>query len=350
MDERETAWYDYDLPPELIAQRPLANRSDARLMVVDRNSNSIHHSHVRDLPSLLTAGDCLVINDTKVLPARLVGTRTQTGGRWEGLFLEADPAGNWKVLGKTRGKLQSGETLTLQDASGRDALKLLLLTKLEDGAWVVRPESDEGPVALLEQIGHVPLPHYIRGGEMVPADRETYQTVYADEPGAVAAPTAGLHFTNSLLDELSQADFNIHRVTLHVGIGTFRPIKAVRLEEHRMHEEWGSLDAPTAEALQQCRSRGGRVIAVGTTCVRVLETAWEGGSYQPWQGKTDLFIHPPYEFQGVDVLMTNFHLPKSSLLVLVRTFGGGELMRRAYEEAIAERYRFFSYGDAMLII
>lgn len=346
----ETAWYDYDLPPELIAQRPLANRSDARLMVVDRSAKSVTHCHVRDLPSRLTARDCLVINDTKVLPARLVGYRTRTGGRWEGLFLEADTGGNWKVLGKTRGKLQSGETITLRDPSGSDALKLLLLTKLDDGAWVARPESDEGPVSLLGRVGQVPLPHYIRGGEMMPADRESYQTVYADEPGAVAAPTAGLHFTRPLLDELSQSGIAVHRVTLHVGIGTFQPIKTERLEDHRMHEEWGRLAAPTAEGLQQCRSRGGRVVAVGTTCVRVLETAWSNGRFRQWQGKTDLFIHPPYQFRGVDALLTNFHLPKSSLLVLVRTFGGDQLMRRAYEEAIAERYRFFSYGDAMLIL
>jgi S-adenosylmethionine:tRNA ribosyltransferase-isomerase len=292
----------------------------------------------------------LVINDTKVLPARLVGYRTQTKGRWEGLFLEVDGNGNWKVLGKTRGKIQAGETVTLQDPLGHDDVKLNLLTQLAEGAWAARPDSDEDLVSLLERVGRVPLPHYIRGGEMIAADRDSYQTVFADKPGAVAAPTAGLHFTPTLVDRLKHAGIDFQRVTLHVGIGTFRPIKVAQLDDHRMHEEWGNLDQQTADQLDQCRRQGGRVISVGTTSVRVLETAWENGCYHPWQGKTDLFIRPPYQFDALDALVTNFHLPMSSLLVLVRTFGGDELMRRAYEEAIAERYRFFSYGDTMLIL
>ncbi len=346
----ELSNYDYELPPELIAQRPLATRSDARMLVVDRRQQSFEHLHVRDLPELLRAGDAIVLNDTRVVPARLVGYRTQTGGRWFGLFLETDADGNWRVMSKTRGKIAAGETVTLQDRAGRDDVRLTLLAKLNDGTWAVRPESNEQTFEILERIGRVPLPHYIRGGEMLDADRETYQTVFAEKPGAVAAPTAGLHFTDAMLRDLKSRGVMIEKVTLHVGMGTFRPINVERLEDHRMHEEWGQLDEGVANELNQCRAAGGRIVAVGTTAVRVLETAAVGGPLRPWCAKTDLFIRPPYQFRAVDVLMTNFHLPKTTLLVLVRTFGGDDLLRRAYDEAIREGYRFFSYGDAMLIL
>jgi len=342
--------YDYELPSHLIAQTPVPCRSDARLLVVDRASNSLSHKHIRDLPELLRTDDCLVINDTRVVPARLVGSRTQTGGQWEGLFLEADPNGLWRVMGKTRGKLTTGETVRLLNAAGRDDVELELVARQDDGTWIVRPGTSEETFALLERVGWVPLPPYIRKGRMVEADREKYQTVYAEKPGAVAAPTAGLHFTEGLLRRIEEDAITVARLTLHVGLGTFRPISADSLAEHQMHSEWGSVGRECIEAIGSCRARGGRAVAVGTTSVRLLETAAAGGSLEPFSGHTDLFIRPPYEFRAVDALLTNFHLPRTTLLVLVYTFGGRELIRRAYEEAIREEYRFYSYGDAMLIL
>lgn len=342
--------YDYELPRELIAQRPLACRADARLIVVRRADNSCEHAYIRDLPQLLRAGDCLVLNDTRVIPARLVGYRTSTQGRWNGLFLAADDAGNWQVLSKTRGKLSAGETITLQDSQLHGVCRLMLLAKLPGGVWAARPDSDAPTLDLLDRIGRVPLPPYIRDGEMVEADRANYQTVFARQPGAVAAPTAGLHFTEDLLRRLRDQGILTCRVTLHVGLGTFRPVSSQVLSDHPMHAEWGCLEAAAAERLRGVRAAGGRIIAVGTTVVRTLETAAAGGELRPWCGETDLFIRPPYSFHAVDGLLTNFHLPKSTLLVLVRTFGGDQLIRRAYDEAIAENYRFYSYGDAMLVL
>lgn len=342
--------YDYDLPKELIAQQPLPQRGDARLLVIDRQRQSLEHCYVRDLPDLLSPCDLLVLNNTRVVPARLVGRRTQTGGRWSGLFLSVDSSGIWQVLSQTRGKLQPGETVTLHDSNDRERLTLHMLAKQAGGTWAAKPESDSSAFDLLDQVGRVPLPPYIRDGEMVEKDRETYQTVFAKQPGAVAAPTAGLHFTDSLFDRIREKHIGRCYVTLHVGIGTFRPVTVDRLDEHDMHSEWGNIDATAAAEVNACRTSGGRVVAVGTTSVRVLETASRNGTLEPWQGETDLFIRPPYEFRSVDALMTNFHLPKSTLLVLVRTFGGDELLRRAYDEAIREQYRFYSYGDAMLIL
>lgn len=342
--------YDYELPRHLIAQVPLPHRADARLLVVDRASKSLNHKHIRDLPDLLISGDCLVLNDTRVVPARLLGRRTATGGHWEGLFLESTKEGFWKILGKTRGKLTAGETITLLDAEGRDDILLRLATPLPEGVWAARPESDQDALDLLSRIGRVPLPPYIRKGEMVDGDRETYQTVYARNPGAVAAPTAGLHFTESLLHRLEKTGVMLAWLTLHVGQGTFRPIVSESLAEHRMHSERAILTRETVDRIALCRRRGGRVVAVGTTSVRVLETAAASGQLQPYDGPTELFIRPSFEFHAVDALLTNFHLPRTTLLVLVRTFGGDELIRYAYEEAIREEYRFYSYGDAMLIL
>lgn len=342
--------YDYPLPPELIAQQPLANRADARLLVVDRAAGSLSHWHIRDLPELLRKGDCLVVNDTRVVPARLIGYRTQTEGRWEGLFLAADEHGNWRILSKTRGRLLPGETITLEDRSARDALSLKLLIKEPEGVWVVRPQSDEATFALLDRVGRVPLPGYIRGGEMIDSDRERYQTVFAATPGAVAAPTAGLHFTPELLRQLAAVGVSGAKVTLHVGLGTFRPITAPTLAEHPMHSEWGQIDAAAVAAIDSARAGGGRVVSVGTTSMRVLETASADGVLKPWNGDTNLFIRPPYQFHCVDALLTNFHLPRSTLLILVSTFGGDELIRAAYAEAVRQEYRFYSYGDAMLIV
>jgi S-adenosylmethionine:tRNA ribosyltransferase-isomerase len=342
--------YDYDLPKDLIAQSPALCRSDARLLVVDRRGNSLEHRYIRDLPEILRQNDCLVINDTRVVPARLVGRRHNTGGHWEGLFLEANPNGLWRILCKTRGKLRPGDTVTLVNAVGSEDVQLELAVKEPGGTWIARPCGAEDAFAMLERVGRVPLPPYIRKGNMVEGDREHYQTVYAQVPGAVAAPTAGLHFTTTLLEELVEKGVELCALTLHVGPGTFRPITADTLDQHQMHTEWGSVKQSSIDRILACRRGGGRVVAVGTTSVRMLETASAGGELKPFAGHTDLFIRPPYQFRAVDALLTNFHLPRTTLLVLVRTFGGDELIREAYEEAIRERYRFYSYGDAMLIL
>lgn len=346
----ELEQYDYHLPKHLIAQHPARDRLAARLLVVDRAAGSLEHRHVRDLPEILRAEDCLVINDTRVLPAKLLGRRVATGGRWDGLFLEASADGLWRVLGKTRGRLQPGEAIVLLDLRGQEGLELEVGARLDDGCWAMRPKSKDPPYDLLQQVGRVPLPPYIRKGEMVEEDRLRYQTVYARVPGAVAAPTAGLHFTHALLCRLQSQGVRVARLTLHVGPGTFRPITTERLADHKMHAEWGNISPSAVEQIEACRARGGRVVAVGTTVVRLLETAAASGPLRPFSGQTDLFIRPPFEFRVVDALMTNFHLPRTTLLVLVHTFGGNELIRRAYEEAIRHEYRFYSYGDAMLIL
>ena len=346
----ELSQYDYELPRQLIAQHPLPQRSDARLLVVDRASGSLAHRYIRDLPDILRANDCLVLNDTRVVPARLLGRRTLTGGQWEGLFLSTDQEGHWRLLCKTRGKLAPGETVTLSSRRGKDDIELRLIEKQPGGIWLAHPHSDDETYALLDRVGRVPLPHYIRGGEMVDDDRRRYQTVYARQPGSVAAPTAGLHFTDELLVRLVDAGVRPVRVTLHVGLDTFRPITSPTLGEHQMHREWGEITSSAVEQIARARQAGGRVVAVGTTSVRLLESAARSGELAPWTGETDLFIRPPYRFRAVEALLTNFHLPRTSLLVLVRTFGGDALVMRAYAEAIAEKYRFFSYGDAMLIV
>lgn len=346
----DVAQYDYELPEELIAQSPMLCRSDARLLVVDRQRKSFAHKHIRDMPELLQPGDCLVVNDTRVVPARLLGHRTKTGGHWEGLFLEVSSDGLWRILCKTRGRLRPGDSITLINASNEDDIELHLGVKESDGTWIARPISSEPAFTILDRVGQVPLPPYIRKGKMVASDHEDYQTVYAEVPGAVAAPTAGLHFTPLLLDRLKEMGVDVCRVTLHVGAGTFRPIKVDDLADHDMHVEWGTITQETVDRLNECRRRGGRIVAVGTTSVRVLETAAASGALKPFTGHTNLFIRPPYQFRAVDVLLTNFHLPRTTLLVLVRTFGGDALMREAYDEAIRERYRFYSYGDAMLIV
>ena len=344
--------YDYDLPIELIAQEPLSDRSDARLLVVDRSTQSFRHRHIRDLPEFVQPLDCLVLNDTKVVSARLLGKRTGTGGRWEGLFLQPFEPNLWHIICKTRSKMQTGETVLLHSPDGKKELQIELTAREEDNTWLVRPLSplvEAGDsLNLLEQIGWTPIPPYIRKGKSLPYDKERYQTVYAAHAGSVAAPTAGLHLTPELLETVKQKGTAITSVTLHVGVGTFKPITAENIEEHHMHSEWCSLTAESAATLRRCRSNGGRIVAVGTTSVRVLESATD--SFTPFEGSTSLFIRPPYRFRNVDALLTNFHFPKSTLLILVRTFGGDELIQAAYQEAVREEYRFFSYGDAMLIL
>lgn len=344
--------YDFDLPRELIAQHPLANRTDARLMLVNRQTGQIDHSHVRDIVDHLSPGDAIVLNNSRVVPAKLVGYRVQTRGRWQGLFLAADEkTGVWEVLTKTRGKLVAGEQIMIQDRHGRDAMTLRCIVRTEEGHLLAKPELAGTPVELLERFGRVPLPPYIRDGQMVDSDLTDYQTVFANRPGSVAAPTAGLHFTEPLLRKIGTAGVQVAAVTLHVGIGTFRPISVDSLDDHRMHSEWGELTEATADALLRTRQAGNRVVAVGSTSVRVLESAAAagGGQLAPWTGETDLFIRPGHRFAGCDAIMTNFHLPRSSLLVMMSAFAGRELIRAAYQEAILNEYRFFSYGDAMMI-
>jgi len=345
-----TDYYDYDLPKALIAQQPLPSREDARLMIVNRRTQSIDHSYVRNLDEILDAGDCLVLNDSRVIPAKLVGYRTTTGGRWQGLFLQADHVGNWKVLCKTRGNAKPGETIVLQDRQGQDRMELVLVVRMDDGSWIVRPRSEGHFEEILKTVGRVPLPNYIRKGQMVDEDLKNYQTIYAKNPGSVAAPTAGLHLTKGLVHRLIDVGVNVANVTLHVGIGTFKPVSSELLTEHEMHYERGVIEQKSVDKINSTLAAGKRVVAVGTTSVRVVETASQQGSLQNWEGETNLFIRPPYQFKTVTAMMTNFHLPRSTLLVLVRTFGGDELMKRAYQEAIEEEYRFYSYGDAMLIL
>lgn len=347
--------FDYELPRERIAQEPLRQRVDARLMVVDRKRNAIEHHHVRDLPYLIPEGDRLVLNDTRVIPAQLVGVRPETGGRWQGLYLETTAEGHWRLVCKTRGRLKPGDMVKLIDREGRECETLWLLDRLEQGQWLAHPDSDEPASVILERLGRVPLPPYIRGGNMTDADLASYQTVFARQPGAVAAPTAGLHFTKELLATLQTRGVGLSAVTLHVGLATFRPIEAERLEDHKMHSEWGEVPETATSEIKATRASGGRIVAVGTTVTRLLETAARsapesGVVVPPWKGKTDLFIRPPFEFRAIDALLTNFHFPRTTLLVLVETFGGRELMQRAYREAIDEEYRFYSYGDAMLIV
>lgn len=349
---------DFEVPRRLVAQEPLRHRTDARLMVVNRHRQEIEHHHVRDLPHLLPEGDRLVLNDTRVIPAQLAGRRLQTGGRWQGLFIESTPEGHWRILCKTRGRLKPGEAIMLVDREGRPGVKLWLIERQDEGQWLAHAESEDSTSAILERLGRVPLPPYIRGGNMVDSDVASYQTVFAQRPGAIAAPTAGLHFTNELLKSLEARGVANSKVTLHVGLGTFRPIEAETVEEHRMHSERGEVSAATAAELNATRAAGRRVIAVGTTVTRVLETAVrsqdargaEARIIPAWQGATDLFIRPPFEFRAIDALLTNFHFPRTTLLLLVQTLGGSELINAAYQQAIREEYRFYSYGDAMLIV
>lgn len=344
--------YHFTLPRELIAQHPVEHRIDARLLLIRKQTGEIEHLYVRDLPDILEPRDALILNDSKVIPARLTGTRTSTGGRWEGLYLREDEQHVWEILSKTRGRLTVGETISLRDREGRQVPALTIVAHLDDGHVAVVPCEGESSEELLRRFGRVPLPPYIRDGQMVDSDAETYQTVYARHPGSVAAPTAGLHFTTDLIRHLQTRGVATAAITLHVGLGTFRPISTKNLAEHKMHSEWGELKESSAAKLRQCRESGGRLVAVGTTSARLTEAAAQqtGQPLMAWNGYTDIFIRPPYEFQAADALMTNFHLPQSTLIALVCAFAGHELTMRAYQEAIQQRYRFYSYGDCMLII
>lgn len=336
---------DYELPPHLIAQEPAPDREASRLLVVNRRVGSISHHHFRDLPDLLSPGDLLMLNDTRVLPARIVGRRENTGGRWEGLFLRQRMDGLWELLAQTRGRPAIGEVIAIEPGPLR-----LTLRGRADSHWLAETSIPGTPAELLAQSGRVPLPPYIRKGIGGEADRERYQTVYARADGSVAAPTAGLHFSSNLFDRLREHGVGSAHVTLHVGVGTFEPIKTDDPIKHQLHSEWGEVPAVAVDAIRQCKSAGGRVIAVGTTATRALETAARDGELKPWRGETDMYIYPPYRFRVVDGLITNFHLPRTTLLLLVVAFAGPDLVRAAYAEAIRREYRFYSYGDAMLVL
>jgi S-adenosylmethionine:tRNA ribosyltransferase-isomerase len=333
--------YDYDLPTASIAQEP-APRGESRLLVLDRTGPE-RHSRVRDLPHRLQPGDLLVLNDTRVIPARLFGRRAG-GGRMELLLVERRSELEWDALVKPGKRARPGTVIEL--APG---LTAEVVAVPEEGRYRLR--FSEPVESHLGRLGHVPLPPYIHRPD-TPADRERYQTVYACRPGAIAAPTAGLHFTEALLQEIEDTGIRIARVTLHVGIGTFKPVSAERVEDHRMESERYEIGEDAAQALREARAGSGRVVAVGTTVVRTLESAAlaGGGELRAGSGSTDLFITPGFRFQVVDALLTNFHLPRSTLLMLVSAFADRERVLAAYEEAIREGYRFYSYGDAMLLV
>lgn len=336
---------DYDLPPELIAQHPAARREDARLLVVERATGALHDATVADLPRWLRAGDALVVNETRVRPARL-DVRRPSGGRVELLVVRPEPGGSWRVLAKPAKKAPPGCLLATDDG----CLALEVLETGPEGERVVRVVRGDLDAALAAH-GRVPLPPYIHRAPE-PGDLERYQTVFARVDGAVAAPTAGLHFSAALLGRLQADGVARVPVVLHVGPGTFRPVSAADPREHVMDEEWYEVTPGAAAALRGARAAGGRIVAVGTTAVRALESACDanGGALAAASGWTRAFILPPYAFRAVDALLTNFHLPRTTLLLLVAAFAGEEALRAAYAHAVRERYRFYSYGDAMLVV
>ena len=347
--------YDFTLPERLIARYPAERRDQSRLLHLPRDAGSITHRQFADLPSFLRPGDRLVLNETSVLPARLEGERVATGGKWSGLFVSREADGSFWAMTKTKGRPDPGEQVRI--VRDDDAATATLVEKKE-ALW--RLTFDDGPLAdELRRVGRPPLPPYILKARKAdgqsaddPRDPERYQTVFADNnaAGSIAAPTAGLHFTDDVLQLLEQAGIGISRVTLHVGAGTFQPVSVERLDDHKMHAEWASVSANTAEEIAATREAGGRVVAVGTTSARTLETAARSGTVAAYEGETDLFIRPGFRFHAIDGLVTNFHLPKSTLVVLVAALAGRKRTLEAYEQAIAEQYRFYSYGDAMLIL
>jgi S-adenosylmethionine:tRNA ribosyltransferase-isomerase len=342
--------FDYPLPEDLIAQAPPARREDARLLVLDRATGATSHRGIADLPDLLRPGDLLVVNDTRVIPARLLAHRA-SGGKVEVFLLEpsGEAPGAWTALARTGGSLREDEELAVDDDAGR----VRLLRRAGPGTWLVGG-AGEDLRSIMDRVGRMPLPPYIRRAKDDPRaaqDRERYQTVFARVPGAVAAPTAGLHLTDELFARLQARGIGRASVTLHVGLGTFKPIETDDVESHVMHEERYHVPVETTDAVRRTRAAGGRVVAVGTTSVRTLESAVDDdGLPAAGPGSTSLFIAPGYRFRVVDVLLTNFHLPRSTLLVLVSAFAGRERALDAYREAVARRYRFFSYGDAMLMV
>ena len=333
----------YDLPRELIAQDPLEDRSSSRLMVLDKETGELEHRHFYNIKEYLRPGDCLVINNTRVIPARLYGTKEDTGAHVEILLLKRREGDVWETLVRPGKKLRPGAKVTFGD--GR--LTAEILDVVDDGDRLVRFHYDGIFEEVLDSLGEMPLPPYIHHKLK---DRDRYNTVYAKYDGSAAAPTAGLHFTKELLEELKADGVNIAEVTLHVGLGTFRPVKADTVEDHHMHTEWYRITQETADLINETKAKGGRVIAVGTTSTRTLESAaLDDGTIPAKEDWTDIFIYPGYRFKAVDSLITNFHLPKSTLIMLVSALAGREHILNAYREAVAEKYRFFSFGDAMMI-
>lgn len=336
--------FDFHLPSQLIAQLPAEPRDSSRLLHFGRATGEVAHRAFSDLTRLLNAGDLLVFNDAKVMPARFTLIKP-TGGRVRGLFLEEPGPGEWLALLKGLGPMHAGR---IHRFDGYEAAAARVVESFKGGQYRLEVEGPDA-ATLLAAAGSVPLPPYIRGGQGGPLDRERYQTVYAATPGSVAAPTAGLHFTRELLARLDAANIRRTTLTLHVGLGTFRPVNAERLEDHQMHAERYVIPPSAASAINDAKQAGRRVIAVGTTVARVLESQSADRSIEPTHGQTDIFIRPPHHWKHVDALLTNFHLPRSTLLALVAAFVGLEAQRRLYQIAVREGYRFFSYGDAMLL-
>ena len=334
----------YDLPQELIAQDPLEDRSSSRLLVLDKKTGETQHHTFREIVNYLNPGDCLVINDTKVIPARLIGAKEETGAKIEVLLLKRKQNDVWETLVKPGRKAKPGTRISFGDG----LLKGEVIDVVDEGNRLIRLEYDGIFEEILDRLGQMPLPPYITHQLK---DKDRYNTVYAAHEGSAAAPTAGLHFTPELLEEIGRKGVDIARVTLHVGLGTFRPVKVDDVENHHMHSEFYMIDEEAAEKINGAKARGGRVICVGTTSCRTIESAAdENGRLKACSGWTEIFIYPGYTFKVLDGLITNFHLPESTLIMLVSALAGREHVLAAYEEAVRERYRFFSFGDAMLII
>ena len=337
--------FDYHLPLSLIAQYPSPQRGETSLIILHRQTSVIEHRTFQDITKYLRPGDLLVMNNTRVLPARLIGKK-ETGGRIEMLLIPSwnGTKGDWKALIKGAGKIKQGARIRFEPAFQGE------IEEVKDGKGRVTFSYQGEVTELLQKIGHIPLPPYIKRGDE-PLDRERYQTVFAERDGSIAAPTAGLHFTHALLQSLRENGVRTTMITLHIGIGTFTPVKARDIEDHAMEAEWVEISEETAREINATKARGGRVISVGTTTTRALESFSDGnGGVRSGKGMGSLFIYPPYRFRVIDGLVTNFHLPKSTLIMLVSAFAGKDLLMRAYQEAVHRQYRFYSYGDAMLIL
>ena len=340
----KTSDFYYELPPELIAQDPLDDRASSRLLVLNPHDGSIRHGSFPDVCDYLLPGDCLVLNDTKVIPARLIGKKTDTGATVEVFLLKRKSDNIWETLVRPGRKLRENARVSFGDGS----LSCTVTECLPDGNRLVRFEYEGIFEEILDRLGQMPLPPYITH-KLV--DRNRYQTVYARYEGSAAAPTAGLHFTEELLQNIKAKGVDICFVTLHVGLGTFRPVKVENIDEHKMHSEWYRISKETADTINAAKDRGGRVFCVGTTSCRTVESAGdENGRVREKTGETDIFIYPGYRFRVLDGLITNFHLPESTLIMLVCALAGKDNVMRAYAEAVKEKYRFFSFGDAMLIL
>ena len=339
--------FDYHLPPDRIAQSPLEQRDASRLLVVDRGTGAFHHTQFSHIGEYLPSNSVLVLNDTKVIPARLIGQKIGTGGKIELLLIRESERDTWEVLAKPRRSLRIGTKV----AFGKGTLTAEVLAKPDAGHCIVRFDYDHNQAfsGILADVGMMPLPPYIRRPPNT-EDKVRYQSVYAATEGAIAAPTAGLHFTEELLAELKSNGIEIATLTLHVGPGTFQPVKVENIQTHKMHAEYIHLTETEADRIRVARETGSKIVAIGTTVVRSLETAGAAGTVRPYIGDSELFIYPGYQFNVVDALVTNFHLPKSTLLMLVSAFAGRDLIQKAYQEALHHNYRFYSYGDAMLIL